>query len=109
MSKQRASNIELLRIVLILMIIILHYLNGGMGGLLLHVRENSTNYYLGHLLESFCIIAVNVFILITGYFSVNKTNISVSKVIRLLLIMIFWGGKFIYIKVSVYRFTAKYI
>lgn len=90
-KKQRQSNIELLRIVLILMIISLHYFYGGMGGLLAHVKEGSLNYYVSHFFESLCIISVNVFILITGYFSVNKTKINISKVIHLCLIMIFWG------------------
>ena len=88
---KRKSNIELLRIILILMIIILHYFNGSMGGLLSHVTSGTFNYYLSHFLESFCIIAVNVFIIITGYFSFNKSAINTSKVIRLFLIMVFWG------------------
>lgn len=36
--KKRKSNIELLRIVLILMVITLHYFNGNMGGGLKHVE-----------------------------------------------------------------------
>lgn len=68
---QRESNIELLRIILILMVIVLHYLNGNMGGELSHFERNSLNFFLGHIIESFSIIAVNVFIIITGFFSYN--------------------------------------
>lgn len=90
-TKVRQSNIELLRIVAILMVIALHYFNASMGGELGHVASGSINYYLSHFLESLCIVAVNIFVLITGYFSYKKTKIKVSKVADLVLIMIFWG------------------
>lgn len=87
----RKSNIELLRIVLILMIIVLHYFNSEMGGLLGNVAPNSMNYYLSHFLESVSIVAVNTFILITGYFSYRKDKVHFSKAFKLVLMMIFWG------------------
>ena len=89
--RERKSNIELLRIVLILMIIILHYFNADMGGVLGHTIPGSINYYSSHLLESMSIVAVNVFVLITGYFSYKKEQVKVSKAINLVVIMIFWG------------------
>ena len=66
----RDSNFELLRIVLIVMIICLHYL--GHGGSLEVLRPSDFNFYLAYALESFFIIAVNCFILITGFFQINK-------------------------------------
>lgn len=66
--EKRKSNIELLRIILILLVIILHYMNISMGGALGKVRPNTFDYYLDHFIESLSIVAVNVFILITGYF-----------------------------------------
>lgn len=89
--KKRKSNIELLRIVMILMVILNHYLNGDMGGLLNYTQSNTPNYYLGRLLYSMCVVAVNVFVIITGYFSYSKKEVKVSKVIKLILIMIFYG------------------
>ena len=74
-KKNRSSNFELLRILLILMIIILHYCNTRMGGVLQNVKESTANYYFIHFVESACIVAVNVFILITGYFMNNKKEI----------------------------------
>jgi len=91
LKKSRQSNIELLRIVLILMVIILHYFNGGMGGALKHVINGTPNYYLVHWLESVSIIAVNTFVIITGYFSYKKNNIRIAKVLNLVAIMLFWG------------------
>lgn len=73
------------------MVIVLHYLNGWMGGALDHVQSGSINYYLSHFIESLCIIAVNVFVIITGYFSYKRTRVNLSKVVKLFLIMIFWG------------------
>ena len=87
----RKSNFELLRILLILMIITLHYLNGTMGGAFSNTNPNSFNYYLINFIESLCIVAVNVFIIITGYFSYKKNSIKVSKVIHLLSLCIFYG------------------
>lgn len=89
--KHRKSNIELLRIVLILLVIALHYMNDSMGGALGHVQPNTLDYYLEHLIESLSIIAVNVFIIITGYFSYKKDSVKLSKVLHLFMVMIFWG------------------
>lgn len=88
----RSSNIELLRIVLILMVITLHYFNGHIGGFFAQKDVPFANELLAHFLESACIIAVNVFILITGYFSCNKFEISLSKPIKLYALMVFYGG-----------------
>lgn len=85
------SNFSLLKIILILMVIVLHYFNSNIGGLFANVSKWSTNYFLSHLLESFSIVAVNVFVLITGYFSCKKKDIKVSKVIKLYSIAIFYG------------------
>lgn len=89
----RNSNIELLRIVLILMVISLHYLNGADwgGGLLSHVTQGSLNYYIANFLESAFIMAVDTFIIITGYFSLNKTSIRIAKPIKLYSLLIFYG------------------
>lgn len=77
--RQRKSNIELLRIVLILFVIILHYMNASMGGALGHVQPGTLNYYLDHLIESLSIIAVNVFIIITGISLIRKARLSCRK------------------------------
>ena len=87
----RKSNFELLRILLIIMIITLHYLNGSIGGALSNVPVKSFNYYLINAIESLCIVAVNVFIIITGYFSYKKNSIKVSKVVHLFSLCIFYG------------------
>lgn len=89
--KERDSNFELLKIILTLMIIVLHYCNSSMGGLLKEVKIGTINYCLTHLVESICIIAVNIFIIITGYFSCKKKSINISKPIKLYILSIFYG------------------
>lgn len=90
-EKIRQSDIELLRIIMILAILGLHYLNGQMGGVLSSVELGTSNYYISHVCESLFIMAVNVFVIITGYFSINKKSIKIRKVIQLYLIMAFYG------------------
>ena len=55
-KKVRQSNIELLRIIMILAVIGLHYFNGQMGGLLNNVNPGSPDYYVSHVFESLFII-----------------------------------------------------
>ena len=73
------------------MIIMLHYNNGAMGGALANIHSGTFPYYFVHFTESLSSVAVNVFILITGYFSYDKNKIFISKIARLVLLMIFWG------------------
>ncbi len=69
--KLRKSNIELLRILAMLMIITLHYLDKG--DVLVEFSGMSTwNHYLAWLVEGFCYVAVNLYVLISGYFLVHS-------------------------------------
>lgn len=86
-KKIRQSNLELARIVCILMIIILHY---NLSIKLLFIPDG-LNFTLGHFIQSMCIIAVNTYVIITGYFSCNKTSVKVSKIINLFSLSLFYG------------------
>ena len=71
MGAKRQANFELLRIIAMVMIITLHYL--GKGGILMPYGENAS--LLNHaawLIEAFCIVSVNCYILISGYFLVES-------------------------------------
>lgn len=70
-KKERQLNYELLRIIAMLMIVCLHYL--GKGGMLGNpARADMTAAgYLAWLVEAFCLVAVNVYVLISGYFGVD--------------------------------------
>lgn len=84
----RESKFELLRIVMTFMVITLHYLNPEMGGALEYTRGNEINHILALLLESVCIIAVNIFLIITGYFGYKRMEISLRKPIGLIALLV---------------------
>ena len=80
----RQANLELLRCIAMMMVIVLHYL--GKGGLLVSLEEAALcpAGLLAWLLESFCIVAVNVYMLISGYF-LSVSSFRPSRLIQLWL------------------------
>lgn len=93
-GKERESNIELLRILAMCMIISMHYWSnsGAFESLLFrHNPADVGNAVLFHLSESMCIGGVNLFVLITGFFSVRQQTIYWRKIMRLLVDVAFWG------------------
>ena len=71
-SKQRESNLELLRIIAMCGVIILHYNNPLIGKAFELVKDNTLNYWIIHFLESLFICSVNLFMVISGYFMVTS-------------------------------------
>lgn len=73
MKKTRESNIELLRITLMLMIISHHVIVHGLGlkNIILPENKISNSVYIEFLLNSFLVIGVNVFVFISGYFGIK--------------------------------------
>lgn len=67
MKQKRQANFELLRIVAMLMIVVLHYLNKG-NLLTAYTTDRTVVNYAAHLTEAFCIVAVNCYVLLSGYF-----------------------------------------
>ena len=66
MTKKKNLNIEFLRVLSMLMVVTLHAL--GKGDLLKSLNADKTSMtYLAWVLESFAIVAVNVYVLISGY------------------------------------------
>ena len=83
--KERDSNIELLRIITCIGVILLHYNNPGIGGAMKFCQPlgwKSITIYVG---ETLFIGAVDMFMLISGYFTYPKTSVNLRKVGRLLL------------------------
>lgn len=103
----RKSNFELLRIISMLMIIGLHYFGNCNANELL--GRDSNNYYVYYIIQSLFICSVNVFVLITGYFSVNEVFIKMRKIVVLLIDVIFWGaiGYFVLISLGLDVFNFK--
>lgn len=79
MATQRQSNIELCRLLSILLVMLVHTTHSPL------VDLNSIGELL---LEGFSIIGVNVFVLITGYFSTTPKK---TSLINLAFICMFWG------------------
>ncbi|MDU5491327.1 MAG: acyltransferase family protein [Clostridium perfringens] len=92
--KARDSNIEILRIIAIIMVIGLHYLNENMGGALGALSNGHINYYIAHYIESLNIVAVNLFVIVSAYFLVDKSIPKLSKIIKLVILAYFYGFLF---------------
>lgn len=78
------ANLELLRCVAMMMVVVLHYL--GKGGLLGELTEVQLGGMgtAAWLLESFCIVAVNVYMFLSGYF-LCMSGFKISRLIQLWL------------------------
>ena len=84
---ERNSSVELLRLLAGIGVVILHYnfIPGG-GGAAEHSSGGS--YILLMFLEMVCCVAVNAFILITGYFNCEKKEVSYIKLWELVVQLI---------------------
>lgn len=81
MSK-RLNNFEAMRIMAMFMVIVLHYL--WKGGLLTAVAEPFLPMsYVAWLTEAFAIVAVNVYVLITGYF-MCQSSFKLSRLMEII-------------------------
>lgn len=87
--KKRIVSIELLRMIAMMMVVMLHYLGKGeilpdlTGGL-------NLNGYVAWGMEALCIVAVNVYMLISGYFLVNS-RFKVSRLVELVCQVLFYS------------------
>ncbi len=87
--KKRIVSIELLRIISMMMVVMLHYLSKG-ELLTPFLEEFDVNGYIAWLLESFCIVAVNVYMLISGYF-LAEAKWKLSRLLELVCQVLFYG------------------
>ena len=83
--KNRNSSVELLRIICAIGIVVLHYNNENLGGAFQYVETESMKEKWLYLSESICIMAVNVFVLISGYYSARKSKGNTEKIFDLLV------------------------
>ena len=87
-KKKRDANIELLRIVAMLMIITLH-LNTQSKALLVLGEPASNVQIFATILEAIAITGVNVYVLISGYY-LSSSKVRLSKVLLLILQVYFY-------------------
>lgn len=77
---KRNSNIELLRRLCMLMVVILHFNNNGANNGIVNMPSVLTpSLQWGFLVQSLCIVAVNCFVLISGYFGIKLKWRSVGR------------------------------
>ena len=90
-KKMRDSNIELLRILAVMGVIVLHF-NGEYGNAFQYVENGTINSYMLRYLEGVFVPAVNIFILITGYYMCNQFKRGIIKPFYLIVQVMFFGG-----------------
>ena len=118
-ARNRSSNIELLRCICMFLIIYLHILIHGVNGEF--ARFNNQDVLPTTLLESFssifCMVAVNVFVTISGYFGIkvleDKSTIKIQKVLKNYWIILFYSVTisvifFLMRKISVIDFILSF-
>ena len=88
-QKARQANIELLRIIAMLMVVVLHYLVKGEAAVSLAENFTTMNIVLW-LVKAFCIVTINVYVLISGYFLL-EAKWKVSRLINLWLQVLFYS------------------
>ena len=85
----RLSNIELLRIICMFFVVLLNFNNHGANkDLIFFTGDLTLQNTLGHLIESFAIIAVNCFVLISGYLGIS---FKIRNILKLYLQCFFIG------------------
>ena len=87
-KKKRDANIELLRIVAMLMIITLHFNNQSKALLELGEPASSVQIF-ATILEAIAITGVNVYVLISGYY-LSSSKVKFSKILLLILQVYFY-------------------
>lgn len=87
--RERMANIELLRLLAMFMVVSLHYLDKG-NFLQKLPGEFTGGGFLTWILEAFCIGAVNIYVLIAGYFMVDS-EFKISRAVKLWLQILFYS------------------
>ena len=88
-GKERQANIELLRIIAMLMVVTLHYLIKGQAAVSL-VEETGILNVLLWFLKAMCIVTINVYVLISGYFLL-EAKWKLSRLVTLWLQVMFYS------------------
>lgn len=82
---KRNSSIELLRILLILGVIQIHYNVAGIGNGFRYLKIGTVNQVYSLIIHAVCINAVSIFVMISGYYLVNTNKRKLSKVYELMI------------------------
>lgn len=94
----RDTNFELLRIVAMIMIVALHF--NCHGKVMYYVEPFSKKYYYTFFIEYACLIAVNLYVMISGYYMI-KSEFKVKKIIKIEMQVLFYS-LLIYVLLSLF-------
>lgn len=89
--KERFSNLELLRILATIFVVIVHYNARGIGNAFFYTVEMPLHYRILLVFEMLAICAVNIFVMISGFFLCTATHVKVSKILCLYMDVIFFS------------------
>lgn len=85
-ENKRDLNIDLLKIIVMVMVICLHYLSHQK---FLHSYDiGSPMYFMSWFLYGACVVSVDVFVIITGFYACGKKFEHKSKIIRLMSVLL---------------------
>lgn len=134
-DKKRLVNFEVLRCALMLMIVFIHFFTHGEKYasvssafcFKLNTFYGVINFVFSQIIDTITVTAVNLFIFITGYFMIESHKLSVNKIVKLWVPVVFysvaigafqfWGGNiglhdflksFLPIKGNAYWFVTNY-
>ena len=89
-KQQRSSNIELYRIIVMLLIVAHHYVvNSGLTYGVINYQPTAIRSIFMYIFGAWGKTAINCFVMITGYF-MCKADISIIKFIKLLFEIVFY-------------------
>ena len=92
--KKKNANIEFLRLMSLSFVVFAHLLDKG-GGLADVTASNNPTPYVAWLIESFVVVCINVFMLISGYYLVNS-RFRLGRLIEIVFAAVFYSaGAFI--------------
>lgn len=89
MKKKRMANMEVLRILAMMMVVMLHYLSKGQV-LPAMTEPLDINGYVAWVLETVSIVAVNVYMLISGFF-LTESKFRCTRLIQLVCQVLFYS------------------
>ena len=88
-TQDRNSAVEILRILSMFFVVLVHFNRLGINpGIIDATGELTLENGIGHMIQSIAIVAVDVFVLISGYFGIR---FKVKGVLRLYLMCLCWG------------------
>lgn len=88
MRKGRMANLELLRMIAMMMVVTIHTCNHG--GLVDLAQKGTVSYYIVWTLYGLSFVAINVYILISGYFLV-KSSFSSWRLVKMEMQILFYS------------------